>query len=64
MDNKFEIKSNSYYASIGKILISEPLMQDKYFKRSVILLIEHSKKEGSVGVILNKPLGVSFNQVI
>ena len=64
MNDKFEIKSNLLQASIGRVLLSEPLMQDMYFKRSVILLIEHSINEGTVGVILNKPLDVSFNELV
>jgi len=64
MENKFEIKSNSLPPESGKILVSEPLLQDNYFSRSVILLIEHNEKEGSVGVILNKPMQLKFNEVI
>ena len=37
----------------GRVLISEPFMADPYFKRSVVLLIEHND-EGSFGFILNK----------
>ncbi len=64
MTHKFEIKSNSQKPATGKILISEPLLQDAYFRRSVVLLIEHSEQEGTVGVILNKPLDVTFNKVV
>lgn len=38
----------------GKILISEPMMQDKSFQRSVIYLCHHNEEE-SVGYILNRP---------
>jgi len=64
MDHKFKIKTNSIRPVSGRILVSEPLLQDAYFSRSVVLLIEHSEKEGTVGVMLNKPLEVTFNQVI
>jgi putative transcriptional regulator len=64
MENKFEIKSNSLEPGSGKILVSEPLLQDNYFSRSVILLIEHNEDEGSVGVILNKPMQLKFNEII
>ncbi len=36
----------------GKVLISEPFMQDPNFARSVILLTEHSD-EGTMGFVLN-----------
>ena len=38
----------------GKILISEPFLSDPNFKRSVVLIAEHSE-EGTVGFILNQP---------
>lgn len=37
----------------GLALISEPLSDDNYFGRSVVLLTEHGE-EGSVGFVLNK----------
>jgi len=39
----------------GIILISEPSLQDYYFRQSVVLLAEHSK-EGTFGFIINKPV--------
>jgi putative transcriptional regulator len=38
----------------GKLLISEPFLNDPNFKRSVVLMAEHSE-EGTVGFILNQP---------
>ncbi len=58
-----KIKTNNVRPGPGKILISEPFMFDYYFKRAVVLLAEHNK-EGSFGVIINKPMAVSFNEVI
>lgn len=45
------------------MLIAEPFMQDPYFKRSVILLTEHSEN-GSFGLILNKPIPMYLNEAI
>ena len=47
----------------GKILISEPFLNDPNFKRSIILLSEHNV-EGSVGFILNKPTKLKVDQVL
>ncbi len=47
----------------GRVLVSEPFMQDPYFKRSVVLLTEHSQ-EGTVGLILNQPLGIKLNEIV
>ena len=60
-------KENKQFNTIppeaGRILISEPLLQDFYFRRSVVLLADHSD-EGTFGLILNKPVDVRFNDVI
>ena len=47
----------------GSVLISEPFMPDNNFKRSVVLLCEH-QEDGSVGFILNRPLGIRINEAI
>jgi len=58
-----EIRANDIKPKRGRILISEPLLNDYYFSRSVILLAEHNE-EGSFGVIMNKPLDINFNEVV
>jgi putative transcriptional regulator len=57
------IRTNNIKPGKGKILISEPLLTDYYFKRSVILLAEHNE-EGAFGVIMNKPLSIKLNEVV
>lgn len=47
----------------GKLLVAEPFLQDKFFKRSVVLLAEHNEN-GSFGFILNKPLDIKLNKAI
>ncbi len=46
----------------GRILISVPFLQDFYFKKSVVLLAEHSD-EGSFGIIINKPVEVKLSDI-
>lgn len=58
-----KIKANNLKPSKGKILISEPLLADNYFKRSVVLLAEHNE-EGSFGIIMNKPIDNKFNEIV
>ncbi|MEN8225022.1 MAG: YqgE/AlgH family protein [Bacteroidota bacterium] len=58
-----KIKANDMRPSRGKILISEPLLSDDYFKRSVVLLAEHNE-EGSFGIIMNKPIDNKFNDIV
>jgi putative transcriptional regulator len=48
----------------GQILISDPFMQDDYFKRTVVALCDYSKNDGAVGFILNKPTHLSMQDVL
>jgi len=63
LDYNFFESDNKMPPAKGKVLISEPFLQDNYFKRSIILLTEHSE-EGSVGFVLNKPVNLQANEVI
>lgn len=47
----------------GRVLISEPFLQDSYFKRSIVLITEHNN-QGSVGFVLNKPTKLTINEVM
>lgn len=47
----------------GKVLVAAPFLNDFYFGRSVVLLADHSK-EGSFGIVLNKPLDIRFNDIL
>lgn len=47
----------------GALLISEPFLPDDNFKRSVVLLCEHND-EGTIGFILNRPLGVTVTEAV
>ena len=61
---QFQIHTNSLEPQPGDVLISEPLMNDFYFGRSVILLIDHSETEGSFGIILNKRMEVNVCDIV
>lgn len=63
IEDLLKIKTNNIKPKRGRILISEPLLMDYYFRRSVVLIADHSK-DGSFGVIMNKPLLVNFNEVV
>ena len=56
----FKIKHNSLPPQKGRILISEPFLQNIYFQRAVILLIEHNL-QGSMGFVLNKRTNLIVN---
>ena len=59
----FKIETNHLVPAQGKILISEPFLCDYIFGRSVILLVDHTK-EGTMGLVLNKPLPLFLNDIL
>ena len=61
-NNSNESKKDSL-PSKGKILISEPFIQDNVFSRSVIYLIDCSD-EGSIGLVLNKNFPLDVNDIV
>jgi Putative transcriptional regulator len=47
----------------GRLLIAEPIMQDRHFSRSVVYLTEHSL-DGSMGFIVNHPASFTLSSII
>lgn len=47
----------------GNVLLAEPFMLDPNFKRSAVILCEHSD-EGSIGFIMNKPIKMRVDHLI
>jgi len=52
----FNIRKNNKKPKEGRILISEPFLYGDIFRRSVVLITSYSKEEGTMGIILNKPI--------
>lgn len=48
----------------AKLLIAEPFMLDPHFRRAVVMLCEHDINDGTIGFILNKPLGMQLNDLL
>ena len=59
-NNIFKITHNNLLPAQGSILISAPFLQDAYFQRSVVLLVEHNT-QGSMGFVLNKKTDLIVN---
>ena len=49
-------ENNEELSFAGSLLISHPSQSEGYFKRTVILLIVDSTEDGSLGLIMNRPL--------
>lgn len=48
----------------GKVLISEPFLNDPNFVRSVILILKYSEEEGAFGLIINKPTETDMQSIV
>lgn len=47
---------NEELSFAGSLLIAHPSQFEGYFNRTVILLIVHSTEDGSLGLVMNRPL--------
>jgi putative transcriptional regulator len=47
----------------GRLLVSTPWLGDPNFRRTVVLLLDHSD-DGAFGVVLNRPTGVDVGSVL
>ena len=48
----------------GCLLVAPPTMQDQRFDKSVILMVDHSGRGGSLGLVVNRRMGVALGDVI
>jgi putative transcriptional regulator len=53
---------NTKKPNVGNVLISDPFLDEDYFRRSVILLCDHNS-EGSFGFVLNNYLEIDLHEV-
>ena len=47
----------------GKFLVAAPGMQDPIFSKTVVFLALHSKQEGALGVVINRPLELTLREI-
>jgi len=62
MDFKF-LPEDQKEPEKGNVLLSEPFLDDPYFKRTVVLICEHNE-EGSFGFVLNNFIDFDIEEVI
>jgi len=63
MEEKFFEFYNNRTPEKGDLLISEPLMLDNNFSRTVVLLCEHNES-GTFGFVLNRPTELTVSQIM
>lgn len=57
-------RQDSSSLSTGSILVATPSLKDPNFEKSVILLSEHDEQDGSLGVVINKPLKKTLGECL
>lgn len=64
MNDLFDLlPKNTLKPAKGRILLSDPFMNDLTFSRTVILLADYTD-EGAIGFVLNKPINISIHELI
>jgi len=53
LDKILDFKPTGLKIAKGRLLLSEPFLKDYFFKRSVILMLDHDEF-GSMGMIINR----------
>ncbi|MDP4187476.1 MAG: YqgE/AlgH family protein [Bacteroidota bacterium] len=59
----FHVEKKNLEPREGRILISDPFLNDLYFRHSIVLLTEHNQK-GTVGFVLNRPVNLLINDIL
>ncbi|HEX6473077.1 MAG TPA: YqgE/AlgH family protein [Streptosporangiaceae bacterium] len=49
---------------VGRLLVATPMLDDPNFRRGVVLVVEHDPREGTLGVVLNRPTEVPVDRVL
>ena len=47
----------------GSILLSHPNLKDPNFAQTIVFLSAHSDDQGTLGVILNRPIGQALGEM-
>lgn len=55
--------SPGFESLAGSLLLAHPILRDVHFRRSVVLMSSHDEA-GAVGLVLNRPVGKSLNQLM
>src|SRR5712671_1386911 len=50
-------------ALAGRLLVATPMLGDPNFRRTVVLVVEHEREQGTLGVVLNRPTKVPVAHV-
>ncbi len=49
------------HIDVGRLLIATPSLTDPNFDRTVILVLQHDPEDGTMGIVLNRPTGLTVD---
>lgn len=47
--------------AVGRLLVATPQLTDPNFHRTVVLVLQHDDHDGTMGIVLNRPTGLSVD---
>jgi putative transcriptional regulator len=59
-----ELSGEEPQSLAGSLLVAHPGMLDPNFRRAVLYLSAHSREDGALGIILNRPLGKKVKELV
>lgn len=62
-DELYKIQPNTNTPIKGSVLVSNPLVPESAFDRSLVYIINNYKEDGTTGLILNKPLPLTIKRL-
>lgn len=62
-ENTLHTNNQALTVAGGEILLSSPLLTDPNFKRTAVLILEQDNNEGHIGLILNRALDLTLEEV-
>lgn len=48
----------------GSLLVSEPMMEEAFFSRSVVMILDVDSGRGHLGLVMNKPTRLTLNNLL
>lgn len=54
----------SWESLAGRLLVATPSLGDPNFDRTVVAVLEHSRDDGALGVVVNRPSGTEVAEVL
>jgi len=63
MSQRKDSGGGEFESLAGALLLAHPGLKDPNFRQSVILLSAHTREDGALGVVINRPLGKKLGEV-